>query len=93
MLGKCSNPACSTPFRKLGVGKLFAFESAVASKSIAPVAGRGNRSRSPAFFWLCECCCLSFTLRLDSTGELTLQRIAEGVQVTIFDRHPLGYLE
>lgn len=77
MLGKCVNPVCLAPFRKLGDGKLFAFES---------------RSRSPVFFWLCECCGLSFTLRLDSHGQLTLQRVPDGVRVTIFDGHPLGQM-
>jgi hypothetical protein len=33
MLGKCANPVCRALFRKLGSGKLFAFESVTSAKS------------------------------------------------------------
>lgn len=89
MLGKCANPTCAAPFRKLGTGKLFAFESVTIAKSAGSGAISGGRSRIPVFFWLCECCSLSFTLRLDDAGQLTLQRVPDGVGVTIFDRWPL----
>lgn len=87
MLGKCANPACAAPFRKLGNGKLFAFESLTMAKSSGAISG--GRGRGPAFFWLCECCSLSFTLRLDGAGQLTLQRVPDGVRVTIFESWPL----
>jgi hypothetical protein len=84
MLGKCASPACTVPFRKLGSGKLFAFESASIGRSMGSRANCAM-SRSPVFFWLCEYCSLSFTLRLDSAGQLTLLRVPDGVRVTIFD--------
>ena len=88
MLGKCANPACLALFRKLGNGKLFAFESLMNAKSAedTPNSGSAKPSRTPAFFWLCETCSLSFTLGLDGAGQLTMQRIPDGARVTIFDR-------
>jgi hypothetical protein len=84
MLGKCANPTCTAPFRKLGTGKLFAFESVAIAKSVASGSSCAM-NRTPVFFWLCEYCTLRFTLTLDSTGQLTLQRVPDGVQCTIFD--------
>jgi hypothetical protein len=84
MLGKCANPACVAPFRKLGKGKLFAFESATIAKSVDSGPSDSTATRNPVFFWLCECCSLSFTLELDTAGQLTLQRIPDGARVTIF---------
>jgi len=78
MLGKCANPTCTVPFRKLGSGRLFAFESVAIAKSVDS-GSSSAMGRSPVFFWLCQYCSLSFTLRLDSTGQLTLQRVSDGV--------------
>ena len=89
MLGKCANPACPASFRKLGNGKLFAFESVAIASSVDWGTRNDTRSRSPVFFWLCECCSLSFTLQLDASGRLTMVRVPDGVRVTIFDGHPL----
>jgi hypothetical protein len=94
MLGKCANPICPASFRKLGSGKLFAFELAMNARadditldgSIAKVA------RGPVFFWLCEACSLTFTLGLDAAGQLTLQRIPDGARVTIFNGRPLNHV-
>jgi hypothetical protein len=85
MLGKCANPTCAAPFRKLGSGRLFAFESVAIAQSV------NSGSRTPVFFWLCEYCCLSLTLRLDSTGQLTLQRVPDGARITISNGRPLDY--
>jgi len=81
MLGKCANPACPASFQKLGNGKLFAFESVTSAKSSDTSMGTigVKTDGSPLFFWLCENCSLTFTLGLDATGELTLQRVPDGV--------------
>jgi hypothetical protein len=91
MLGKCANPMCPALFRKLGSGKLFTFESLMRAESANNPAGIDGikPSRSPVFFWLCETCSLIFTLGLDAAGQLTLQSIADGARVTIFDGYPL----
>jgi len=90
MLGKCANPVCLNSFRKLGNGKLFAFELVMNARydNIPSVAGIPKTARGPVFFWLCETCSLTFTLGLDAAGQLTLQRVREGARVTIFDRRP-----
>lgn len=80
MLGKCANPVCAVPFRKLGNGKLFAFESVPKLQS-RDSGSRRAISPTPVFFWLCEYCSLRFTLRLDDSGELTMQRVPDGARL------------
>jgi hypothetical protein len=91
MLGKCANPICPALFRKLGTGKLFAFESLTRSKSASKRQSSDSikAGQNPVFFWLCEDCSMTFTLGLDAAGQLTLQTIPGGVRVTIFDGQPL----
>jgi hypothetical protein len=90
MLGKCANPDCVASFRKLGEGKLFAFETLTIANSIDSNSIR-TMNRNPVFFWLCEGCSLIFTLQLDSSGELTMQSSPNGTRVTIFDTCPLDH--
>jgi len=91
MLGKCANPVCRTSFRKLGSGKLFAFEVVMNARSgdIASGTSIAKAVRGPVFFWLCDICCSTFTLGLDAAGQLTLQRTPDGARVTVFDGSPL----
>ena len=93
MLGKCANPVCRALFRKLGSGKLFAFESVTGAKSAnaASSASGIKTDRSPVFFWLCKTCSLTFTLGLNTEGQLMLQRVPDGARVTIFDSRPLNH--
>lgn len=90
MLVKCANPLCAAPFRKLGKGKLFAFESVTIAKSVDSGISGAARTRSPVFFWLCESCSPSFTVGLDASGQPILQRVPDGVEVTIFDGRRLN---
>lgn len=91
MLGKCANPECCASFRKLGRGKLFAFEAvrATGPANIKSKTSITRTVRGPVFFWLCDVCRLTLTLELDAGGQLTLQQVAEATQVTILDRRPL----
>lgn len=91
MLGKCANPVCHASFRKLGSGRLFAFEAVMSAKSADITSERSGfkMGRSPVCFWLCGSCILTFTLALDAAGQLTLQRIRDGARVTIVDGRPL----
>jgi hypothetical protein len=90
MLGKCANPVCRALFRKLGRGKLFAFESVTIAKSADITSNTSNikTGRSPVFFWLCDSCSSTLTLGLDAGGQLTLERIPDGSRVTIVDGRP-----
>jgi hypothetical protein len=94
MLGKCANPICHASFRKLGSGKLFAFELMMDARSadFTSDASITKTARGPVFFWLCETCSLTFTLGLDVAGQLTLQRIPDGARITIFNGRPLNDL-
>jgi len=73
---KCANPACSASFRRLGQGRLFAFDArSLASRgavNFPPVA----RATS-LFFWLCENCSLTMTPAVDPNGGLILHELTE----------------
>jgi len=90
MLGKCANPVCLASFRRLGTGKLFAFEMGMNARSteIASNPVSTKTGQTPVFFWLCETCSLTFTLGLDEAGKLALRRIRDGARVPVFDRRP-----
>ena len=92
MLGKCANPVCHQLFRKLGNGKLFAFESVacVTSANLTSETSSTNPRRSPAFFWLCETCSVTLTLIVDSEGQLMLRTCTDNARVTIFTNRPLS---
>lgn len=93
MLGKCANPVCLASFRRLGSGKLFAFESVMKAESPETTSKprTAKMGQAPAFFWLCETCSVTFTLGLDAVGQLTLQRTPDGAGVMILDRCPLDH--
>lgn len=55
MLGRCSNPSCSAPFRYLRDGKLFRLET-------DPKA-RTSKPSKLEYFWLCDHCSPSMSLR------------------------------
>jgi hypothetical protein len=90
MVEKCANPSCSTPFRRWGRGKLFAFEVRASSRS--PHHVLAVRSAKPGstslFFWLCATCSLTITLGLDNAGRLTFERLPESIGV---GRSPLNH--
>ena len=72
MLHKCANPACSSPFRSLGRGKLFLLD-----RDTAPVASRvastNSRKRSgqqSERYWLCDLCSSVLTLTFDRGGGM-----------------------
>ncbi len=56
MLAKCSNPSCSTPFRYLKGGNLFRLEG--------DAAFRKGEFSQVEYFWLCDSCSSTMTLRL-----------------------------
>jgi hypothetical protein len=90
MLAKCANPVCRALFRRLGSGKLFAFEP-LTRANIASRRSGTKTGRSPVFFWLCQTCRSAFTLRLDAEGELLLQPLPNGARAPIFDGRLLDH--
>jgi hypothetical protein len=72
MVEKCVNPLCSTPFRRLGRGKLFAFEARTPA-NVRPSRADGRKTSS-SFFWLCDKCSLNHTLAIDVEGNLKIEK-------------------
>jgi len=62
MLGKCSNPSCSAPFRYLRDGKLFRLES--------DPRFRTSKTNKLEYFWLCDGCSPRMSLRIGDEGDV-----------------------
>jgi hypothetical protein len=72
MVAKCANPSCSVPFLRMGHGKLFRYVPKRSSVDLFdPGPGR------TIFFWLCDKCSSTATLKFDSTGAATLEAVQE----------------
>jgi hypothetical protein len=78
MIERCANPICSAPFRRLGRGKLFAFEGRTPANLFASGVRGGKTS---AFFWLCDKCSLDHTLAIDAAGNVKVERISSVLPV------------
>ncbi len=93
MVEKCANPLCSAPFRRLGSGKLFAFEVRTVAGSLRslPAAESGKAGGTSLFLWLCESCTLTATLGLDATGCLTIQELRERGGGAVVDSATLNH--
>jgi hypothetical protein len=92
MIKNCSNPLCSAPFRRLGRGKIFAFESRSRTASgSAAAAGIASEEVGSLYYWLCENCSLTHTLRLDAEGRITIQPVPEQTVVAIVDGGTLNH--
>ncbi len=62
MVAKCSNQSCSASFRSLKEGRLFRLESDPAFCS--------SESNRLEYFWLCDHCSSTMTLRLGEDGTV-----------------------
>ncbi len=74
MLAKCANPSCSESFHRLGQGRLFRLEPDSSRNGGAGETGDGD-SRVE-YFWLCDDCLRSMTLRLDESGNVSVEPLA-----------------
>ena len=75
MVAKCANPPCFARFRYLGEGRLFRLEADPAFRlSDNPTFGS---SKIVEYFWLCDACSTSMTLRLDEKGTVTAEPLSE----------------
>jgi hypothetical protein len=69
MLQKCANPQCTTPFRYLRNGKLFQVDiDRQGDIQISPVLRHGPVKTE--YFWLCDECAASVTIKFDSSQGL-----------------------
>jgi hypothetical protein len=84
MLGKCSNPSCSAPFRYLRNGKLFRLE--------ADPRVRTSKPNKLEYFWLCDHCSPRMSLRISNGGSVLPVSPAsghgdfDGKGITLIDR-------
>jgi hypothetical protein len=86
MVDKCANPACSAQFRRLGNGRLFAFEKrAVAGYDRAPSAAENGAGSTSLLFWLCDTCRLTNALVVDAGGNIFLRRLEGPVESAVID--------
>jgi hypothetical protein len=68
MLYKCANPACTSLFRRLSLGKLFLLETDNGEALTIPIASRSRRERSLRRierYWLCDDCASLLTLTFE----------------------------
>src|SRR5690242_8085582 len=71
MVAKCANPSCSRAFHYMSEGRLFRLEADPAlSLSDNPSF---DDSRIVEYFWLCEACSASMTLRLNEEGKVVTE--------------------
>ena len=75
MVNTCANPACAAPFLYWRGGRLFRFDVKATSEPCLDVQDQICQLkpiRSSVFFWLCENCCSSLTLRFDLHAGLAV---------------------
>jgi hypothetical protein len=85
MVAECSNPSCSASFRSLKQGRLFRLESDPPLR-----LAKGDRVE---YFWLCQVCSSTMTLRLQEDGTVVTvlfpdptRGLPDGVTLTSTDR-------
>jgi len=70
MIATCANPTCSKPFRYLRGGRLFLLEVAALDAEGRRTVGIDDRKRE--YFWLCERCAPTTTIKTDQHGNPVL---------------------
>ena len=75
MISRCANPACGVPFHYLRHGCLYRFDiksPAFPCNDVPNAICSLKPSRAVVFFWLCERCSASYSLRFDSRTGVAL---------------------
>ena len=75
MVKTCANPICGAPFHYWRGGKLFRCDLRTPSEPCLDIPEHIRRlksARRSVFFWLCENCCSTMTLRFDSRKGLAV---------------------
>jgi hypothetical protein len=90
MLTKCANGSCFASFLHLAEGRLFRLETD------GPI--RSSNPRETEYFWLCDHCSASMTLRLTQEGGIMATGLADAlcngpyVALNSVDRENRAYL-
>jgi hypothetical protein len=77
MISKCANPACSAHFLYLHQGRVFRVMR-VSDNSDGPEMGLDptlKKRQHVEFFWLCDRCKGTLTIRYNKDGAVTVQPI------------------
>ncbi len=75
MISQCANAACSRPFHSLRRGRLFRFEVRHPSepcRDIPYTVCSKRPGHASIYFWLCETCVRTHTLRFDPHSGVRL---------------------
>ncbi len=76
MISHCANPDCAAPFHYLRGGRLYRFEVKSSSPPRNDVPNAICSRKAPlttVYFWLCESCCSTLSLRFDPGRGIRLQ--------------------
>ena len=76
MISKCANPECSTPFLYFRHGRLFRVEAqpgTEADEGLEREVAVGKPARRIEFFWLCEECAATMTLKVQKGMGVVLR--------------------
>jgi hypothetical protein len=91
MIKNCANPLCAVPFRRLGRGKIFAFEPRIRTLLRSTATGIAGEEIGSLYYWLCENCSLTHTLRADAEGQIAIEGLPEPAVVAIVDGSVLNH--
>jgi hypothetical protein len=85
MLAKCSNPSCFAPFLRLGIGRLYLLE--------ADPPLHTDKFERTEYFWLCDACSATMTLRLTEDEKVAVVPLPKGIRklpygVSLVSRDP-----
>jgi len=72
MLAKCSNPSCSAPFLRLKNGRLFILQ--------ADSRCHLDQSERTEYFWLCDACSATMTLRVTEDERVAAVPLPEEIR-------------
>lgn len=75
MISKCANPACSAHFLYLHEGRVFRVMRAVDGEPGSQVGAESTAKKQTEFFWLCDRCCATLTIRYRKGSGVTVQPI------------------
>jgi hypothetical protein len=71
MVSNCANPTCGRPFHYLRGGRLYSFE--LRSTEARSASGNPVRKRVTVYFWICEQCCDTLSLKFDPEHGVVLK--------------------
>ncbi len=84
MISHCANPECAVPFHYLRGGRLYRFEVRSPSEPCHDLPNAVcslKPSLATIYFWLCEDCCSTLTLKFSPETGVRLLPLPASVQL------------